>query len=68
LDDYSTSYIDVYNIVPSGSFYRTTEFEVIDNPDVEGNRYAVGDDDEMKESLRRSNYEYFFVKKFNVLN
>jgi hypothetical protein len=54
LDDYSTSYIDVYNIVPSGSFYRTTEFEVIDNPDVEGNRYAVGDDDEMKESCEES--------------
>ena len=54
LDDYSTSYIDVYNIVPSGSFYRTTEFEVIDNPDVEGNRYAVGDDDEMKESCEEA--------------
>jgi hypothetical protein len=54
LDDYSTSYIDVYNIVPSGSFYRTTEFEVIDNPDVEGNRYAVGDDDEMKESCEQA--------------
>ena len=54
LDDYLTSYIDVYNIVPSGSFYRTTEFEVIDNPDVEGNRYAVGNDDEMKESCEQS--------------
>ena len=54
LDDYLTSYIDVYNIVPSGSFYRTTEFEVIDNPDVEGNRYAVGDDDEMKESCEEA--------------
>ena len=54
LDDYSTSYIDVYNIVPSGRFYKTTEFEVIDNPDVEGNRYAVGDDDEMKESCEQS--------------
>jgi hypothetical protein len=54
LDDYSTSYIDVYNIVPSGRFYKTTEFEVIDNPDVEGNRYAVGDDDEMKESCEES--------------
>jgi len=54
LDDYSTSYIDVYNIVPSGMFYKTTEFEVIDNPDVEGNRYAVGDDDEMKESCEQS--------------
>ena len=54
LDDYSTSYIDVYNIVPSGMFYKTTEFEVIDNPDVEGNRYAVGHDDEMKESCEQS--------------
>ena len=54
LDDYSTSYIDVYNIVPTGMFYKTTEFEVIDNPDVEGNRYAVGDDDEMKESCEQS--------------
>lgn len=54
LDDYLTSYIDVYNIVPNGSFYRTTEFEVIDNPDVEGNRYAVGDDDEMKESCEEA--------------
>jgi len=54
LDDYSTGYIDVYNIVPSGSFYSTTEFEVIDNPDVEGNRYAVGDDDEMKESCEEA--------------
>ena len=54
LDDYSTSYIDVYNIVPSGMFYKTTEFEVIDNPDVEGNRYAVGDDDEMKESCEEA--------------
>ena len=54
LDDYSTSYIDVYNIVPSGMFYKTTEFEVIDNPDVEGNRYAVGNDDEMKESCEQS--------------
>ena len=54
LDDYSTSYIDVYNIVPSGMFYKTTEFEVIDNPDVECNRYAVGNDDEMKESCEQS--------------
>ena len=54
LDDYSTSYIDVYNIVPSGMFYKTTEFEVIDNPDVEGNRYAVGNDDEMKESCEEA--------------
>jgi hypothetical protein len=48
LDNY-TDYIDVYNIVPTGTFYDTTEFEVINSP-VSGNRYAVGDDDEMKSS------------------
>jgi hypothetical protein len=48
LDNY-TDYIDVYNIIPTGTFYDTTEFEVINSP-VSGNRYAVGDDDEMKSS------------------
>jgi len=48
LDNYA-DYIDVYNIVPTGTFYDTTEFEVINSP-VSGNRYAVGDDDEMKSS------------------
>lgn len=47
------SKIDVYNIVPTGEFYDTTEFEVIDSP-VEGRRYAVGDEDEMKSSA----YDY----------
>ena len=46
--------IDVYNIIPTGEFYDTTEFEVIDNPEVEGRRYAVGDEDEMKSSA----YDY----------
>jgi hypothetical protein len=45
--------IDVYNIVPTGSYYDTTEFEVIDS-DVENRRYAVGTEDEMKTSC----YEY----------
>jgi hypothetical protein len=47
------SKIDVYNIIPTGEFYDTTEFEVIDSP-VEGRRYAVGDEDEMKSSA----YDY----------
>jgi len=41
--------IDVYNIIPTGTHYDTTEFEVI-NSDVDGNRYAVGDEDEMESS------------------
>ena len=48
LDNYA-DHIDVYHIIPSGRFYDTTEFEVIDSP-VSNNRYAVGDDDEMKSS------------------
>ena len=46
--------IDVYNIIPTGTYYDTTEFEVIDSPNVEGRRYAVGDEDEMKSSA----YDY----------
>ena len=53
LDEF-TSKIDVYNIVPTGEFYDTTEFEVIDSSNVESNRYAVGDEDEMKSSA----YDY----------
>ena len=48
LDNYA-DYIDVYHIIPIGKFYDTTEFEVIDSS-VSNNRYAVGDDDEMKSS------------------
>ena len=48
LDNY-TDYIDVYHIIPIGKFYDTTEFEVIDSS-VSNNRYAVGDDYEMKSS------------------
>jgi hypothetical protein len=48
LDDYD-SYIDVYNIIPAGTFYDTTEFEVIDS-EVDNNRYAVGTDSEMQSS------------------
>ena len=53
LDEF-TSKIDVYNIVPTGEYYDTTEFEVIDSSNVEGNRYAVGTEDEMKSSA----YDY----------
>jgi hypothetical protein len=53
LDEF-TSKIDVYNIVSTGEFYDTTEFEVIDSSNVESNRYAVGDEDEMKSSA----YDY----------
>ena len=48
LEEYS-DYIDVYDIIPTGSFYDTTEFEVIDSS-VSNKRYAVGDDDEMQSS------------------
>jgi hypothetical protein len=48
LDDYD-SYIDVYNIIPAGTFYDTTEFEVI-NADLDNRRFAVGDEDEMQSS------------------
>lgn len=41
--------IDVYNIIPTGTHYDTTEFEVI-NSNVDGRRYAVGTDDEMQSS------------------
>ena len=38
--------IDVYNIVPAGTHYDMTEFEVIDS-DVDGHRYAVGTESEI---------------------
>ena len=38
--------IDVYNIVPTGTHYDMTEFEVIDS-DVDGHRYAVGTESEI---------------------
>jgi len=41
--------IDVYNIVPTGSHYRMTAFEVI-NGGLDGRQYAVGDDDETQTS------------------
>ena len=48
LEEYET-YIDVYNIIPTGSHYDTTEFEVI-NANLDDRRYAVGDEDEMQSS------------------
>ena len=46
--------IDVYNIIPTGSFYFTSQFEVIGVPNLEDRTYAVGDEDEMQ----RSAYDY----------
>jgi hypothetical protein len=48
LNDYDNR-IDVYNIIPTGEFYYTTEFEVIDSS-VDDRRYAVGTDEEMQRS------------------
>lgn len=48
LEEYE-DYIDVYNIIPTGQYYDTTEFEVI-NAGVDDKRYAVGDDAEMQSS------------------
>jgi hypothetical protein len=45
--------IDVYNIIPDGQHYYTTEFELIDS-DVDSNRYAVGDETEMQRSAYES--------------
>jgi hypothetical protein len=45
--------IDVYNIVPAGTHYDMTEFEVIDS-DVDGHRYAVGTESE----LHSTAYDY----------
>jgi hypothetical protein len=45
--------IDVYNVIPVGEHYDLTQFEVI-NSNVDGNTYAVGDEDEMQSSC----YEY----------
>ena len=52
--DELTKKIDVYNIIPTGSYYYTTEFEVIDSPDLEGRTYAVGNDSEMQRSCEES--------------
>jgi DNA repair exonuclease SbcCD ATPase subunit len=41
--------IDVYDIIPTGMYHNTTEFEVID-AGISDRRYAVGTDDEMQSS------------------
>jgi hypothetical protein len=41
--------IDVYNIIPTGDYYEMDEFEVID-AGLDDQRYAVGDEDEVKTS------------------
>jgi hypothetical protein len=45
---------DVYDLIPVGTHYDLTQFEVIDSPNVGGRTYAVGDTDEMESS----SYEY----------
>jgi len=45
--------IDVYNVIPVGSHYDLTQFEVF-NSNVDGNTYGVGDEDEMQSSC----YDY----------
>jgi len=46
--------IDVYNIIPTGTYYDASEFEVIGAPELEDRRYVVGDENEMETSA----YEY----------
>lgn len=45
--------VDVYNIFPTGDFYKMTEFEVIDS-DLDDRKYAVGTEQEMQDSC----YDY----------
>lgn len=47
------SKIDVYHIIPTGTFYNCDEFEVID-AGLNDRRYAVGSEDDME----RSAYDY----------
>jgi hypothetical protein len=49
IESISENKIDVYNIIPTGTHYDTTEFEVI-NAGLDDRRYAVGDEDEMQSS------------------
>lgn len=43
--------IDVYNIIPNGEYYDTTQFIVID-ADLHGREYAVGTEDEVRSSCQ----------------
>jgi hypothetical protein len=49
IESVSENKIDVYNIIPNGTHYDTTEFEVI-NAGLDDRRYAVGNEDEMQSS------------------
>jgi hypothetical protein len=53
IEEIKDNKIDVYNIVPTGTHYDTTLFEVIDS-EVEGNSYAVGTESEMESSSYES--------------
>lgn len=46
--------IDVYNLIPERDYYDLTQFEVIDNNDLSGLEFVVGDEYEMDSSA----YEY----------
>lgn len=48
LEEYDNK-IDVYNIIPTGSHYNCSEFEIID-AGLDDRRYAVGDEDDMEKS------------------
>jgi predicted nucleic acid-binding Zn-ribbon protein len=43
-------HIDVYSIMPTGTFYDMTEFQLVNEVDIA--TYAVGDEDEMETSAR----------------
>jgi cell division protein FtsB len=53
IEEIKDNKIDVYNIIPTGTHYDTTLFEVIDS-EVEGNSYAVGTESEMESSSYES--------------
>jgi hypothetical protein len=53
IEEIKDNKIDVYNIVPTGTHYDTTLFEVIDS-EVESNSYAVGTESEMESSSYES--------------
>ena len=53
IEEIKDNKIDVYNIVPTGTHYDTTLFEVIDS-EVDGNSYAVGTESEMESSSYES--------------
>jgi hypothetical protein len=53
IEEIKENKIDVYNIIPVGTHYDTTTFEVIDS-EVDGNSYAVGTESEMESSSYES--------------